>query len=255
MLDRLRSNYGEELYCHETLGSIYSFPSTNRLAEITESELRDLGFGYRGTHTLSLLSLLFLKTNKNLLSAKFVTSTAKKLLSMGGSKYLKNLRGSNNETLRDALTAFPGVGPKVADCVALFSLDATSSVPVDTHVWRIACRDYDDENGTLRNAKSVTKKLYDHVGNVFYERFGTHAGWAHSLMFAAELPQFRSLLPEDIRQDMITFSKWEKTMKQKAKEEKKKRSRNDVREKKTKTIRGGGGGAVKKKKKKKKGSE
>ena len=54
MLDRLRSNYGEELYKHETLGSIYSFPSTTRLAEITESELRDLGFGYRGTYSFFL---------------------------------------------------------------------------------------------------------------------------------------------------------------------------------------------------------
>ena len=194
-------------------------------------------------------------------TAKFVTSTAKKLLTMGGSKYLTELRGSSNETLRDALTAFPGVGPKVADCVALFSLDATSSVPVDTHVWRIACRDYDDENGTLRNAKSVTKKLYEHVGNVFYERFGPYAGWAHSLMFAAELPQFRPLLPEDIRQDMVTFSKWEKEMKQKARDEKKRRREMDEK-KKTKGSGGkksggkksggkkSGGGGVRKKKKK-----
>ena len=131
-------------------------------------------------------------------------------------------------------------------------MDATSSVPVDTHVWRIACRDYDDENGTLRNAKSVTKKLYEHVGNVFYERFGPYAGWAHSLMFAAELPQFRPLLPEDIRQDMVTFSKWEKEMKQKARDEKKRRREMDEKKKKTKksstsSKKSGGGKGVKKK--------
>jgi D-sedoheptulose 7-phosphate isomerase len=28
-----------------------------------------------------------------------------------------------------------GVGKKVADCVSLFSLDQSMSVPVDTHVW------------------------------------------------------------------------------------------------------------------------
>lgn len=32
---------------------------------------------------------------------------------------------------------------QVADCVALFSLDQASAIPVDVHVWRIACRDYD----------------------------------------------------------------------------------------------------------------
>lgn len=155
MLDRLRSNYGEELYKHETLGSIHAFPEVDRLAQVTETELRDLGFGYR---------------------AKFVTSTAKTLLALGGTHYLKGLRGSSNDKLREALTTFQGVGPKVADCVALFSLDATSIVPVDTHVWRIACRDYDDKKGTLKNAKSVTKKLYEHVGNVFVDRFGEYAG-------------------------------------------------------------------------------
>ena len=54
MLDRLRSNYGEELYKHKTLGSIYAFPDVDRLAKVSESELRDLGFGYRGRALLFL---------------------------------------------------------------------------------------------------------------------------------------------------------------------------------------------------------
>ncbi len=36
--------------------------------------------------------------------------------------------------------ALPGVGRKVADCVALFSLDQSDTVPVDTHVWQVASR-------------------------------------------------------------------------------------------------------------------
>lgn len=30
------------------------------------------------------------------------------------------------------------VGPKVADCICLMSLDKTGAIPVDTHVWSIA---------------------------------------------------------------------------------------------------------------------
>ncbi|KAJ0249501.1 hypothetical protein HA466_0149830 [Hirschfeldia incana] len=36
-----------------------------------------------------------------------------------------------------ALCTLPGVGLKVAACVALFSLDQHSVIPVDTHVWQV----------------------------------------------------------------------------------------------------------------------
>ena len=57
--------------------------------------------------------------------------------------------------MKAALVELSGVGPKVADCVALFSLDKLDIVPVDTHVWQIAQRYYhslrrdkDSETGT-----------------------------------------------------------------------------------------------------------
>ncbi len=45
---------------------------------------------------------------------------------------------------------------QVADCVALFSLDKTGIIPVDTHVWRIAQRDFDS---TLLDAKTITSRI------------------------------------------------------------------------------------------------
>ena len=83
--------------------------------------------------------------------------------------------------MQEELLGFTGVGRKVADCVALFSLDQTGAIPVDTHVWQIACRDFDVN---LVNAKSLTPKIYNRVGELFRGRFGMHAGWAHSLLFA-----------------------------------------------------------------------
>jgi len=38
------------------------------------------------------------------------------------------------------------------------------------------------------------------------------AGWAHSVLFAAELPQFRSLLPTTLQQEMKIYSEQRKLL-------------------------------------------
>lgn len=40
--------------------------------------------------------------------------------------------------------------------------------------------------------RSLTPTVYARVGDLFRERFGDRAGWAHSLLFAAELPGFKA---------------------------------------------------------------
>eukprot|EP01042_Synura_sphagnicola_P015920 gene15920-20164_t len=122
---------------------------------------------------------------------------------MGGEQWLHSLRLKSREEVQNELLKLPGVGRKVADCVALFSLDKCDAIPVDTHVWDIACRDYDR---SLASAKSLTPTVYNAVGDLFRARFGAKAGWAHSLLFAAELPEFRSTLPEDIQNKMKRYN-------------------------------------------------
>ncbi len=121
----------------------------------------------------------------------------------------------HRHTVRQALLQFPGVGPKVADCVALFSLDVPSMVPVDTHVWSIACRDYAPE---LLQHKSLTPKVYECVGDALRARFGPKTGWAMSLLFAAELPEFRKLLPIELQKEMKVFAESQKASKKDKKE-------------------------------------
>lgn len=60
------------------------------------------------------------------------------------------------------------------------------SVPVDTHVWQIAQRDY--KFG--KKAKTFNKAMYDAVGDHFRDLWGEYAGWAHSVLFTADLRQF-----------------------------------------------------------------
>jgi N-glycosylase/DNA lyase len=89
-------------------------------------------------------------------------------------------------------------------------LNQPAAVPVDTHVWDIAVRDYDP---TLTDVKSLTPKVYERVGDIFRSRFGDKAGWAHSLLFAAELPSYNKYLPQSLRDDMVNFSRFQSQIK------------------------------------------
>ncbi|KAG9139191.1 hypothetical protein Leryth_018784 [Lithospermum erythrorhizon] len=158
------------------LGSVggfdfYAFPSLDRLAMLSEAELRGSGFGYR---------------------AKYIIGTVKALQSKpgGGVEWLASLRKASLEDAVVALCTLPGVGPKVAACVALFSLDQHHAIPVDTHVWQIATRHLIPElAGT-----TLTPKLHDRVANAFVSKYGQYAGWAQTLLFIADLPSQKAIL-------------------------------------------------------------
>ena len=54
-------------------------------------------------------------------------------------------------------------------------------------VWQIAQRDYNFGRGKHR---SLTKATYDAIGDHFRGLWGKEAGWAHSVLFAADLRTF-----------------------------------------------------------------
>jgi len=202
-LNAIRREYGEPLYTvtpncfgegktlvdfDEASSSnvLYSFPSLEKLkAHATESGFRNkCGMGYR---------------------AKYLMKTIKKLDSLGGETYLQELRSISDPTVvQEKLIQFQGVGRKVADCVALFSLRQCDAIPVDVHVWDIARRDY-GADAIVQTAKSLTPTIYKQIGELFRTRFPNKSGWAHSLLFVAELPSFRPALPDDIVEEMQQF--------------------------------------------------
>jgi N-glycosylase/DNA lyase len=71
--------------------------------------------------------------------AKYIVGTVKQLQTKpdGGEKWLASLREKELPDVIEALCTLPGVGPNVAACVALFSLDQNHAIPVDTHVWKV----------------------------------------------------------------------------------------------------------------------
>jgi len=72
------------------------------------------------------------------------------------------------EKAKEALMEFPGVGPKVADCVLLFGFGFTEAFPVDVWMMR-AMKGYGAKNE--KHARELAKK------------WGKHAGYAQQYLF------------------------------------------------------------------------
>ncbi len=90
--------------------TLFTFPTPEALADVTEEELRGCALGYRAPYVLDAIR----KANKGVLD-------------------LRALGQLGDEALFQALQAVRGVGKKVSECVCLFGYGRLNRVPVD--VW------------------------------------------------------------------------------------------------------------------------
>tara|TARA_B110000240_G_scaffold26593_1_gene27539 strand:- start:3497 stop:5059 length:1563 start_codon:yes stop_codon:yes gene_type:complete len=186
----------------EPLGTFYSFPTVTQLLGATEEQLRAMvcigPFPNPNTVCPFKTDTFFFISQGFGYRAKFIAGTAAALSEKegGADSYLRNLR--DHVLYRDAqvaLTELPGVGPKVAACACLFSLDKHQAVPVDTHVWQLAVEHYLPS----LEGKTLTPKIMEKVEDTIVGVFGEYAGWAHNTLFVAELAHVRAALPEKLR--------------------------------------------------------
>ena len=104
IVDRLCNLFGE------SLGEFSSFPTAERLANLTENDLAPLRSGFR---------------------AKYILSAAQHVAS--GNVELAALRTMSIDEARQKLMTIHGVGPKVAECALLYGLHRLEAFPMD--VW------------------------------------------------------------------------------------------------------------------------
>ncbi|MFB6133831.1 MAG: DNA-3-methyladenine glycosylase [Halanaeroarchaeum sp.] len=130
--------------------TVHRFPTPEELAAATETELRDLGLGYR---------------------APYVEATAEMVAD--GELTASDLTGQPYETARRRATEFVGVGEKVADCVLLFSLGYTEPVPLDTWIRTAIDTHYPDVEGSS----------YDEISRGIRDRLGPDPGVAQTYVF------------------------------------------------------------------------
>ncbi|KAL4775987.1 DNA glycosylase [Aspergillus nidulans var. acristatus] len=203
MVEKLCTNYG--MHVADVDGrSYHEFPPPERLAEDegVEARLRSLGFGYRAKYIYQT-AVIIAKQKENgwLNSLRNPEAPAFGLEVVAGQEGEMPPEGrSGYREAHEKLLELQGVGPKVADCVALMGLGWGESVPVDTHVWQIAQRDYKFGKGSH---KSLTKATYDAVGNHFRKLWGKEAGWAHSVLFTADLKTFSDRLVATTKQAKV----------------------------------------------------
>jgi N-glycosylase/DNA lyase len=159
------ASYGEPLEVVEGK-QLFVFPTIERVAAITEQELREKGFGYR---------------------AATIPHVARELLARG-EDWLDELAAGPYLEAHSALCEIKGIGPKLADCMCLFALHFTLAAPVDTHLWQAYCRLYKPE----WTETALTDAKYRMIGEDLRSRFGDLTGWAHQYLFYDNALNWRS---------------------------------------------------------------
>lgn len=128
--------------------TFYTFPDAGRLEHAEAGDLAPLSAGYRDRYILDAVH----KVNS-------------------GEIDLDVLAHMEYRQARDELMKIKGVGPKVADCVALFGLGKEEAFPVDIWVRRVLHMLYHKEYSTAQAAAFAERK------------FGKYAGVAQQYLF------------------------------------------------------------------------
>ena len=146
MVAALAAKLGEPLG-----GGFHALPSWQAIADADDAVLRACSLGYR---------------------AAYLRGTAKKLLARP--RWAEEFAALPTAELLNELQSLPGVGPKVAACVALFGFGRLESFPVDTWVVQALSAAYG-----LHGWKAAQLEQFGKA------HFGDAAGLAQQYLFSA----------------------------------------------------------------------
>ena len=153
IIERLSKEYGKKIVWQNK--EYYTFPTVEELSKASIDDLRKQGLGFRDKRVYETTQI-FLK-NKN---------------------FEKQLQEEKDyEKIRNSLLELPGVGPKVADCILLFStLKKMEAFPIDVWVKRVVEELYFSKEKDLKITNDVLNKLAK-------EKYGELAGIAQQYLF------------------------------------------------------------------------
>ena len=152
IIERLSKKYGKEIDWNGE--KYYTFPTPEELKNAEVQDFRDLGTGFR--------DIRLYETTRMVLENNVV---------------LKDLYNVDTLKAREELLTFSGVGPKVADCILLFSdLKRFDVFPIDVWVRRVMNELY------IKNPDETKVNKKD-IARIAKEKFGDLEGLAQQYLF------------------------------------------------------------------------
>ena len=115
----------------------YTFPTPENLQGITEKDLEEIKSGYR---------------------AKYIIDAVQKINE--GQVDLYHLKDFETEEARKELLKIKGVGPKVADCILLFSMRKYSCYPIDVWIRKITEKLYLKKESTPKEIQKFAEDMW-----------------------------------------------------------------------------------------------
>ncbi|ONI39241.1 8-oxoguanine DNA glycosylase [Candidatus Epulonipiscium fishelsonii] len=149
-IENITRKFGEKLENIDSEIEFYSFPSPEDLVKVSEEELRECKVGFR---------------------APYIMDACKKIIEEEIN--LNEIFTMKTELARDTLMKIKGVGPKIADCILLFSYGKMEVFPTDVWIKRVIEGLYfEGKEQKLRDIQQFAKEYY-----------GELAGYAQQYLF------------------------------------------------------------------------
>ena len=152
IIERMSKQYGKEIKYNGK--SYYTFPTAKELSKATVEDLKKLGLGFRDVRVYETTQMIYSKEFD-----------------------LEELYSLDTKKAQEKLLTLSGVGPKVADCILLFStLKRFDVFPIDVWVRRVMNDLYIHDEDEKKINKKEIRKIAD-------EKFGTLEGLAQQYLF------------------------------------------------------------------------
>lgn len=135
IIERICMEYGKKIQFDGN--NYYTFPSPKQLAKANVEDLRKLGLGFRDKRVFNTTQMI----NDKIFDLEKIEQM------------------ENSALIEEELLKLDGVGPKVANCIMLFSLRRFDVFPIDVWVRRVMNELYIHNEDEEKVSKKLLKKL------------------------------------------------------------------------------------------------